>query len=192
MTAEQVDAQERAAFLSWRRDLAAVEEEEELILTPFEKNLEMWRQLWRVLERSHVVVQVVDARDPLLYRSADLEAYARELHPEKQSLLLLNKADLLTTEQRVAWSTHLQTLGLQHAFWSAKVASETALAAAQACTPPLEAAPPQAAGSAAVGESQSVPPLMGVEQLLDWLEAAARNAAAAAGDTVRLVVGVGC
>ena len=28
------------------------------MLTPFEKNLEVWRQLWRVLERSDIVVQV--------------------------------------------------------------------------------------------------------------------------------------
>jgi hypothetical protein len=54
-----------------------VEEEEGLTMTPFEKNLEVWRQLWRVLERSDVVVQVVDARDPLFYRSEDLESYAR-------------------------------------------------------------------------------------------------------------------
>ena len=57
-SAEAVDAQERAAFLAWRRGLAAVEEQEHLVLTPFEKNLEVWRQLWRVLERSHIVVQV--------------------------------------------------------------------------------------------------------------------------------------
>ena len=56
-SAEAVDAQERAAFLAWRRGLAAVEEQEHLVLTPFEKNLEVWRQLWRVLERSHIVVQ---------------------------------------------------------------------------------------------------------------------------------------
>ena len=29
------------------------------MLTPFEKNLEVWRQLWRVLERSDIVVQVL-------------------------------------------------------------------------------------------------------------------------------------
>ena len=56
-SAEAVDAQERAAFVAWRRELAAVEEGEGLVLTPFEKNLEVWRQLWRVLERSHIVVQ---------------------------------------------------------------------------------------------------------------------------------------
>ena len=56
---EEVDAQERAAFLAWRRELAAVEATELLVLTPFEKNLEVWRQLWRVLERSHIVIQVL-------------------------------------------------------------------------------------------------------------------------------------
>lgn len=40
-------------------------------------------------------LQVVDARDPLLYRCEDLEAYGRELCATKTPLLLLNKADLL-------------------------------------------------------------------------------------------------
>lgn len=29
----------------------SLEEEKKLILTPFERNLEFWRQLWRVIER---------------------------------------------------------------------------------------------------------------------------------------------
>ena len=44
-----------------------------MVLTPFERNLELWRQLWRVLERSQVLVQILDARNPLLFRSLDLE-----------------------------------------------------------------------------------------------------------------------
>jgi hypothetical protein len=40
------------------RQLAVLEEDEGLTLTPFERNLEVWRQLWRVLERSDIVVQV--------------------------------------------------------------------------------------------------------------------------------------
>lgn len=32
-----------------------LEENEKLLLTPFEKNLDIWRQLWRVLERSDLV-----------------------------------------------------------------------------------------------------------------------------------------
>ena len=47
---------ERESFLVWRRDLASLEEMEGVItITPFEKNLEVWRQLWRVLERSDLV-----------------------------------------------------------------------------------------------------------------------------------------
>ncbi len=38
-----------------------LEEDEKLVLTPFEKNIEVWRQLWRVLERSDIVVQVTSA-----------------------------------------------------------------------------------------------------------------------------------
>ena len=49
---------ERNAFLDWRRKLVDVEENQHLLLTPYEKNLQVWRQLWRVVERSDVVVQV--------------------------------------------------------------------------------------------------------------------------------------
>lgn len=64
ITREQLDANERSAFLEWRRALAAVEHTSSgiggqgTVVTPFEKNLEVWRQLWRVVERSHLVVQV--------------------------------------------------------------------------------------------------------------------------------------
>ena len=68
-----------------------------------------------MLERSHLVVQIVDARNPLGFRCADLENYVREIGDEgvgldttvpgkgkRTSLLLINKADLLTVEQRCA------------------------------------------------------------------------------------------
>ncbi len=37
-------------------------------VTPYEKNLDVWRQLWRVVERSDVLVQIVDARMPTFYQ----------------------------------------------------------------------------------------------------------------------------
>lgn len=74
-----MDAQERAAFVAWRRELAAVEEGEGLVLTPFEKNLEVWRQLWRVLERSHIVVQ---ARPALLFHCYLLPFCGRAVQKE--------------------------------------------------------------------------------------------------------------
>lgn len=67
MSAEMLKENENHAFLNWRRDLAQLQDSE-LILTPYEKNLEFWRQLWRVLERSQLLVQVIDARNPLLFR----------------------------------------------------------------------------------------------------------------------------
>ena len=55
-TAEQLQQREREEFLAWRRNIAALEEKEHILLTPFEKNIEFWRQLWRVIERSDLVV----------------------------------------------------------------------------------------------------------------------------------------
>uniref|UniRef100_A0A4X1U3E5 Large subunit GTPase 1 homolog n=1 Tax=Sus scrofa TaxID=9823 RepID=A0A4X1U3E5_PIG len=69
---EELKQAEKDNFLEWRRQLVRLEEEQNLILTPFERNLDFWRQLWRVIERSDIVVQIVDARNPLLFRCEDL------------------------------------------------------------------------------------------------------------------------
>lgn len=79
MSTEELDQVERASFLEWRRALAHVEQDKRVQLTPFEKNLQVWRQLWRVLERSHLVVQVIDARDPMRFLCEDLANYAKEV-----------------------------------------------------------------------------------------------------------------
>ncbi|KAF5177520.1 large subunit GTPase 1-like protein [Thalictrum thalictroides] len=122
MTVEELDNNEKQAFLVWRRILAGLEENEKLVLTPFEKNLDIWRQLWRVLERSDLIVMVVDARDPLFYRCPDLEAYAREIDEHKKTLLLVNKADLLPLELREKWANYFNENGILFLFWSAKAA----------------------------------------------------------------------
>ncbi len=50
-TAEELQVKERDEFLIWRRKLAQFQEETDLVVTPYEKNLDFWRQLWRVVER---------------------------------------------------------------------------------------------------------------------------------------------
>eukprot|EP00884_Botryococcus_braunii_P020481 jgi/Botrbrau1/7116/Bobra.0165s0133.1 len=170
MTAAEVEAGEKTAFLAWRRGLAQVEEQDHILLTPFEKNLEVWRQLWRVLERSHIVVQVVDARDPLFYRSEDLEQYARELHPSKESVLLLNKADLLPQEARLAWANYFDSLGVAHYFWSAKAASEETTPAGEPAS--------QGAQEAPAGDHQKGR-VWGLAELMHELERRAATAAEA-------------
>jgi len=91
-------------------DLFRLQDQDKFLLTPFERNIEVWRQLWRVLERSHLVVQIVDARNPLNFRCEDLESYVLDVEgPEgeqgtgmglRRNLLLINKSDLLTAKQR--------------------------------------------------------------------------------------------
>ncbi|KAL5830735.1 hypothetical protein ACOSQ3_016152 [Xanthoceras sorbifolium] len=123
MSVEELDENEKQAFLTWRRSLARLEENEKLVLTPFEKNLDIWRQLWRVVERSDLLVMVVDARDPLFYRCPDLEAYAREVDDHKRTLLLVNKADLLPFSVRKRWAKYFRDHEILFVFWSAKAAS---------------------------------------------------------------------
>nr|XP_027320214.2 large subunit GTPase 1 homolog [Anas platyrhynchos] len=118
-SAEDLKQAERESFLEWRRQLAHLEEEKKLILTPFERNLEFWRQLWRVIERSDIVVQIVDARNPLLFRCQDLESYVKEVSSDKENMILINKADLLSEEQRAAWAQFFEKEGVKVVFWSA-------------------------------------------------------------------------
>jgi large subunit GTPase 1 len=127
-TPEELDRRENEAFLEWRRAIA--KQEEEIVLsqdmnskvgvTPFEKNLEIWRQLWRVMERVSCIVQIVDARNPLFYLSKDLKAYATE-ELGKPMLLLINKSDYLTPLQRKAWHEYFSDPEHQweHVFFSA-------------------------------------------------------------------------
>ncbi|KAK4453789.1 large subunit GTPase 1 [Podospora aff. communis PSN243] len=123
-TPEELDRLERESFLNWRRGLAEVQETQDLLMTPFERNLEVWRQLWRVIERSDVVVQIVDARNPLLFRSEDLEIYVKDVDPKKENLLLINKADMMTYRQRKTWASYLKGAGIPYKFFSAHLAKE--------------------------------------------------------------------
>lgn len=123
-SAEDLHLQENQSFLEWRRNLALLQEDEEILMTPYERNLEFWRQLWRVVERSDVIVQIVDARNPLLFRSEDLEKYVKEVSENKMNMILVNKADFLTHEQRVTWAKYFDEQNIKIAFYSATMATE--------------------------------------------------------------------
>ncbi|XP_076231855.1 nucleostemin 3 [Calliopsis andreniformis] len=124
-TAHELQTKEKEEFLEWRRSLSILQENEGLMLTPYEKNLEFWRQLWRVVERSDVVVQIVDARNPLIFRCEDLEKYVKEVDPNKMNMILINKADFLTEDQRHAWAQYFTDIHVKVAFFSATLATET-------------------------------------------------------------------
>lgn len=106
-----------------------LEEEQGLLLTPYERNLEVWRQLWRVIERSDLIVQIVDGRNPLFFRNVDLEKYvvetSRRQSSPKNNLLMINKADMLTVKQRLKWADYLDSQGVKYVFFSAALAKKS-------------------------------------------------------------------
>ncbi len=119
MTAEDVDRNEKDAFLQWRRDIANLESNSmgTRKVTPFEKNIEVWRQLWRVIERCDMAVQIIDARNPLLYYTKDLVTYASEL--SRPVVLIINKSDFLTDFQRQEWAKYFNMINVRFIFYSA-------------------------------------------------------------------------
>lgn len=70
--------------------------------TMFEKgqSKRIWGELYKVIDSSDVVVQVLDARDPQGTRCYHLEKHLKENCKHKHLILLLNKCDLVP-----AWAT---------------------------------------------------------------------------------------
>jgi len=97
----ELQKQENLAFLAWRKSLAILEEgNSELTFTPFEKNIEVWKQLWRVVDMSDLLVQIVDGRDPLFYYCPDVASYVKEVNPNKGNFIIINKSDFLSSDIR--------------------------------------------------------------------------------------------
>ena len=55
LNAKELKEKENLAFLEWRKGLAVIEESGRTV-TPFEKNIEVWRQLWRVVDKSDIIL----------------------------------------------------------------------------------------------------------------------------------------
>ncbi|XP_065567293.1 large subunit GTPase 1 homolog [Artemia franciscana] len=106
-------------FLEWRKTLSQLQEIDGIVLTPYAKNLEFWRQLWRVIEKSDVIVQILDAPNLLLFRCEDLENYIKDVSQYEKSMLLLNKSDFLTEKQRRIWAQYFADASILVVFYSA-------------------------------------------------------------------------
>ncbi|MES1909349.1 MAG: hypothetical protein MHM6MM_002104 [Cercozoa sp. M6MM] len=113
---------EEEEFGVWQRKVAqALRRHHNMTLTPFERNLSVWRELWRTTERTDVIIEVADARNPLLFRAgSDLrEVIAEARGPGEGAILLLNKADLLSVEARQQWFEFFKKRGIRVVFFSA-------------------------------------------------------------------------
>ena len=62
-----------------------------------------YKEFVRVVQASDVVVQVLDARDPLGCRCTDIERFVLRTNPSKKVVLLLNKIDLVPKEVVERW-----------------------------------------------------------------------------------------
>jgi len=76
-------------------------------LSHFELNLETWRQLWRVLEKSHVLLVILDSRYAAATFPPSLYDYIKE--KGKELIIVLNKIDLITGELAAAWKNYFET-----------------------------------------------------------------------------------
>lgn len=57
----------------------------------------IWGELFKVLDSSDVVVQVLDARDPMGTRSHKVERHLKDAAKHKHLIFVLNKCDLVPT-----------------------------------------------------------------------------------------------
>ncbi|EDO38877.1 predicted protein [Nematostella vectensis] len=106
MSKEQVENNERKEFQKYLEEIYKHHKQSEL--SYFEHNLETWRQLWRVLEVSDIIVCLADIRHPALHFSPALYEYVlKDL--KKKFILVLNKVDLVSPELVTAWKCYFQS-----------------------------------------------------------------------------------
>eukprot|EP01054_Gregarina_sp_Poly1_P004522 Gregarina_sp_Poly_1__4521@NODE_2428_length_2148_cov_134_987506_g623_i1_p1_GENE_NODE_2428_length_2148_cov_134_987506_g623_i1NODE_2428_length_2148_cov_134_987506_g623_i1_p1_ORF_typecomplete_len503_score74_19NGP1NT/PF08153_12/1_1e30MMR_HSR1/PF01926_23/97MMR_HSR1/PF01926_23/7_7e15RsgA_GTPase/PF03193_16/1_4e11FeoB_N/PF02421_18/0_2FeoB_N/PF02421_18/5e07GTP_EFTU/PF00009_27/0_076GTP_EFTU/PF00009_27/39MnmE_helical/PF12631_7/5_2e02MnmE_helical/PF12631_7/0_0014AIG1/PF04548_16/2e02AIG1/PF04548_16/0_015Arf/P len=63
----------------------------------------IWGELYKVVDSSDVIIQVLDARDPMGTRCYHLEKHIKNDRPFKHIVLLLNKCDLIPTSVTEKW-----------------------------------------------------------------------------------------
>ncbi|KAI9287604.1 hypothetical protein BC943DRAFT_288939 [Umbelopsis sp. AD052] len=116
MTKEQLEQTEKDGFEEWLNDIyerygdhvlqETVDGEQEQ-LSWFEHNLEVWRQLWRVLEISDIILIIVDIRHPILHLPTTLYRYITE-ELGRKVVCVFNKVDLVAEKTVYAWRKYFE------------------------------------------------------------------------------------
>ncbi|XP_058124530.1 guanine nucleotide-binding protein-like 1 [Anopheles ziemanni] len=107
MSKEQLDANENRYFFKYVTLLEKTHYDDMKSLSFCELNLETWRQLWRVLELSDIILVIVDARFPTLMFPPALYQYVTE-ELGKGMMLVINKIDLVDAEVVLAWKRYFE------------------------------------------------------------------------------------
>ncbi|EDR27675.1 mmr1/hsr1 GTP binding protein, putative [Entamoeba dispar SAW760] len=101
MTAEELDQNEKVVFEEW---ITKIIDEHPKNINYFESNLETWRQLWRVVERSQVVLMIVDVRFGCIQFNRKVAEWVKSLN--KGFGVILNKSDLVDERIVLEWQEY--------------------------------------------------------------------------------------
>ncbi|KAF9088207.1 Guanine nucleotide-binding-like protein 1 [Mortierella sp. AM989] len=105
MSREELERNESRMFEEWMDSIYNRYPVEEL--SYFEHNLEVWRQLWRVLEISDIVMIIVDIRHPVIHFPPSLYQYV--VNDMKRKLVVVfNKVDLVAPSTLSAWKVYFK------------------------------------------------------------------------------------
>ncbi|CAD1476638.1 unnamed protein product, partial [Heterotrigona itama] len=104
MSKGQLELREQKYFTEYLRNMEKLS-----TVSYFELNLETWRQLWRVLEMSDILLIIVDIRyTVLMFPSYLYEYITNEL--KKDMILVLNKVDLAPPSLVIAWKEYFHIM----------------------------------------------------------------------------------
>ncbi|KAK9756797.1 hypothetical protein RND81_01G122100 [Saponaria officinalis] len=85
-----------------------VDEFKEFVKNKDNSDKVFYKELVKVIDLSDVIVEVLDARDPLGTRCVDMEKMVLNSGPHKKIVLLLNKIDLVPREAAEKWLKYLR------------------------------------------------------------------------------------
>src|SRR5690606_11367649 len=105
MSPQELNTQEQKYFNNYLNELFANNGDKPM--SYFDLNLETWRQLWRVVEMSDIVLLVSDIRAPIFHFPPSLYHYVVD-ELGKDMILVLNKIDLVQTGLVIAWREYLK------------------------------------------------------------------------------------
>eukprot|EP01127_Copromyxa_protea_P007874 TRINITY_DN1789_c0_g1_i2.p1 TRINITY_DN1789_c0_g1~~TRINITY_DN1789_c0_g1_i2.p1 ORF type:complete len:524 (-),score=120.21 TRINITY_DN1789_c0_g1_i2:512-2083(-) len=107
MDKKQFLKNEEMTFKEYLEDLYKEHGTDEL--NYFEHNLEVWRQLWRCVEVSDIVLMMADIRFPMFHFPSSVYETVRQMYPDKPMMLALTKVDLVPQSCVDAWTNYFHT-----------------------------------------------------------------------------------
>lgn len=103
MSKEELERNEKRIFSEWITNIIDTYPKQ---INYFESNLETWRQLWRVVERSEVVLMIVDTRFGSIQFNSKVCEWVKSMG--KGFGVLLNKTDLVDTIVVMEWKEYFK------------------------------------------------------------------------------------